>query len=56
MDARAPDTNPTPEIPLLQRLYDSPFLLLGLGLVIMLVLFTAWGLWEVMNLPMATLP
>jgi hypothetical protein len=44
------------EAPFLQRMFDSPFLLLGLGMIIMLVLFTFWGLWEIMNLPTATLP
>ncbi|MDH5589492.1 MAG: hypothetical protein OEZ65_03105 [Gemmatimonadota bacterium] len=45
-----------PEIPFFQRLYDSPFVLLAFGLVVMLVLFTFWGLWEVLTLPEATLP
>ena len=44
------------EVPLGQRLYDSPFLLLVAGLLVMVVCFTAWGLWEVMTLPPATLP
>ena len=44
------------ETPLGQRLYDSPFLLLGLGLLVMLVCFTAWGLWEILTLPTAPLP
>lgn len=44
------------DVPLLQRMYDSPFLLLALGLVIMLGIFTFWGLWEVLHLPPATLP
>ena len=39
-----------------QRLYDRPFVLMAFGFVVMLVLFTAWGLWEVMTLPTATLP
>ena len=42
--------------PFFQRLYDSPFLLLAFGLLVMLVLFTFWGLWEVINLPTASLP
>jgi len=42
--------------PLGQRLLDSPFLLLVAGLVVMLVIYTAWGLWEVLSLPTATLP
>lgn len=55
MDER-PVSEPPPEIPLFQRLYDRPFLLLVVGFTIMLVLFTGWGLWEVMSLPTATLP
>lgn len=51
---RAPD--PGSEVPFLQRLFDSPFILLAFGMVIMLVLFTFWGLWEVTHLPQATLP
>lgn len=55
------DRNETPparddDVPFFQRLYDRPFLLLALGLAVMLVLFTAWGLWEVLTLPEATLP
>ena len=46
----------TQEIPLFQRLYDRPFVLLAIGFLVMLVLFTGWGLWEVMSLPAATLP
>ena len=53
-EATGPDTASEP--PFLQRLYDSPFILLLLGFVVMLVLFTGWGLWEVMSLPEATLP
>jgi len=44
------------QAPLGQRLLDSPFLLLIAGLVVMLVIYTAWGLWEVLSLPPATLP
>jgi hypothetical protein len=44
------------EIPLGQRLYDSPFLLLIAGIVIMVVLYTGWGLWEIYSLTPAPLP
>jgi hypothetical protein len=54
-DERARPDVPS-EIPLLQRLYDRPFLLLVLGMAIMLVVFTGWGILEVMTLPQATLP
>jgi len=54
------DTGPAPdapsEVPFFQRMFDRPFLLLALGLVIMLCVFTFWGLWEIMNLPIAPLP
>ncbi|HSR42028.1 MAG TPA: hypothetical protein VLL48_07650 [Longimicrobiales bacterium] len=57
MTDRAPSQDPSdPEIPLGQRFYDSPFLLLFLGLLVMGVCFTAWGLWEVLTLPPAPLP
>ena len=45
-----------PDIPFLQRLYDRPFVMLAIGMSIMLIVYTAWGLWEVLSLPEATLP
>jgi hypothetical protein len=47
-----PDERP----PLGQRFYDSPFLLLILGILIMAVFFTGWGLLEITSLPPAPLP
>ncbi len=44
------------EIPLGQRLFDSPFLLLIACTVVMFVFFTGWGLWEIFTLPEAPLP
>lgn len=44
------------KIPLGQRLFDNVFLLLGLGVLVMLVVFTGWGLWEILSMPQATLP
>ncbi len=47
----------TPDpVPLFQRLFDNVFLLLAAGLAVMLVIYTAWGLYEVLSLPQATLP
>jgi hypothetical protein len=43
-------------VPLGQRLYDSPFLLLAAGIIIMVVFYTGWGLWEVLSLETAPLP
>ena len=49
-------TAPPEPIPLGQRLFDNVFLLLALGLLIMFVLFTGWGMYEITSLPPATLP
>jgi hypothetical protein len=42
--------------PLGQRLFDNVFLLLALGLLIMFVVYTGWGAWELLRMPPATLP
>lgn len=56
-DSTKPDANaPAQEIPLGQRLFDNWLLLMIAGIVIMAVIYTGWGLWEVMTLPKATLP
>ena len=55
----APPGTPTQadeEIPLGQRLYDNWLLLLIAGVVIMAVIYTGWGLWEVTTMPTAELP
>ena len=44
------------QIPLGQRLYDRPILLLVAGIVIMAVFYTGWGLWEVLSLTPSPLP
>lgn len=48
-----PTSEPTP---LGQRFFDSPFLLLFLGLAVMFIFYTGWGLWEIFTLPPAKLP
>jgi|InoplaM3SPM_1038593.scaffolds.fasta_scaffold02550_3 hypothetical protein len=45
-----------PEIPLMQRLFDKPFLLLILGVSVVGVFYTLWGLIEIFTMPQATLP
>ena len=57
MDPSAtPPAVPDEPVPLGQRLFDNMYLLLILGVVVMLVVFTAWGMWEIMSMPNATLP
>lgn len=43
-------------IPLGQRVFDNPFLLLVLGLLTTVVFYTAWGLLEMMTMTEAPLP
>lgn len=45
-----------PSVPLGQRLYDNPWLLLAAGLVVMFGFYTFWGMYEIYSLPKATLP
>lgn len=54
-ESRAGPDSPS-EAPLFQRLYDRPFLLLAVGMVVMLAVYTFWGLWEIAKLPQAPLP
>lgn len=54
-DSSQPPASPE-QVPLGQRLFDNVFLLLVAGLVIMAVLYTGWGLWEITSLPVGRLP
>ncbi len=57
MDPSAPPPDvPDEPVPLGQRLFDNMYLLLVLGVVVMLVVFTAWGMWEIISMPEGTLP
>lgn len=52
-----PDDASAPEaVPFGQRLYDNVFFWLVAGLLVMVVVFTGWGLYEILTLPTATLP
>ena len=46
----------TERVPLGQRVFDNMYLLLVLGVAVMLVVFTGWGLWEIVSMPQGTLP
>jgi hypothetical protein len=56
MNAPADPSAPVEPVPLGQRLFDNIFLLLAAGVLIVFVLYTGWGLWEITHLPTATLP
>ena len=56
MDPSGSAASETERVPIGQRLFDNMYLLLALGLLVMLVVFTAWGLWEILAMPKGTLP
>ena len=53
-----PDVDPPQpeELPLGQRLFDNWPLLMVAGILIMVVIYTGWGLWEITSLPEGRLP
>ena len=53
--SRAPEGEPA-TVPLGQRLFDNMFLLLIAGVVVVAVLYTGWGLWEILTLDRSPLP
>lgn len=63
-DPASPSPSPPPpdpaaggeRVPLMQRLYDNPFLLLIACILVMFVFFTGWGVLEILSLDPAPLP
>jgi hypothetical protein len=43
-------------VPVGQRLFDRPFLLLAAGLFVMVLFYTGWGLVEIYRMAPGTLP
>lgn len=41
------------KIPLMQQLLDNPFLLLFLGVMIPMVVYTLWGVIDILTIPTA---
>jgi hypothetical protein len=40
-------------IPLIQQLLDNPFLLLFLGVLIPMIVYTLWGVIDILTIPLA---
>ncbi|PIV33164.1 MAG: hypothetical protein COS34_09390 [Lysobacterales bacterium CG02_land_8_20_14_3_00_62_12] len=58
--AQQPETDPMNEthpkdekVPLMQQLLDNPFLLLFLGVMIPMVVYTLWGVIDILTIPLA---
>lgn len=45
--------DPNEPVPMMQQLLDNPFLLLFLGVMIPMVLYTAWGVIDILTVPLA---
>ena len=41
------------KVPLMQRLLDNPFLLLFLGVLVPMLLYTLWGVIDILTIPAA---
>jgi hypothetical protein len=54
--AESPPQGAPESPPFMQRMFDNVFLLLVLGIVVMLVVYTGWGMWEILTMPAGTLP
>jgi hypothetical protein len=50
MSTMHPDNEP---VPLMQQLLDNPFLLLFLGVLIPMLLYTLWGVIDILTVPLA---
>jgi len=45
--------NPNEPVPMMQQLLDNPFLLLFLGVMIPMVVYTVWGVFDILTVPLA---
>ena len=50
MDSEETDTG---DVPFIQQLLDNPFLLLFLGVLIPMVVYTLWGVIDILTIPLA---
>jgi hypothetical protein len=41
------------KVPMMQQLLDNPFLLLFLGVMIPMVVYTLWGIIDILTIPVA---
>jgi len=41
------------KVPLIQQLLDNPFLLLFLGVLIPMLVYTLWGVIDILTIPLA---
>ena len=56
MEPHVDEPDPSEPVPWQQRLLDSPYLLLLLGVGVTALFYTLWGLLEMTSMPAAPLP
>jgi hypothetical protein len=47
------DDDATGKVPLIQQMLDNPFLLLFVGVLIPMVVYTLWGVIDILTIPLA---
>lgn len=45
--------DPNEPVPAMQQLLDNPFILLFLGVMIPMVVYSAWGVFDILTVPLA---
>ena len=48
-----PHENPDEPVPLMQQLLDNPFILLFLGVMIPMIVYTLWGVIDILTVPLS---
>jgi len=48
-----PQDDPNEPVPWMQQLLDNPFLLLFIGVMVPMVLYTVWGVIDILTIPLA---
>ena len=49
----SPTDNDSEPVPWMQQLLDNPFLLLFLGVMVPMVVYTLWGVIDILTIPLA---
>ena len=52
-DVNAPPKGAVERVPVMQQILDNPFLLLFLGVLVPMLLYTAWGVIDILTIPAA---
>ncbi len=47
------DNDQNEKVPMMQQLLDNPFLLLFLGVLVPMVIYTLWGVIDILTIPAA---